>query len=285
MRRVQLSVLLLISIFVFDGMERLRAASIVVNEYRNGGGMPSGSTKFSRNSYIEFVITQDMTAAELAALTFGDTNGMTSALNGVFRFDLGALNTALSNAGRSDFLAGTIFVVKGTDLGSQNLSYDPTLVNLTNNDAWSIELVAGSGALDHSETLLNGNIRIQNNGEVIWVSSDNPPSSSTDTSGFIDAIGHDTSPGAIANDVIADFGANHIYNANVNSGRSLYNSAGAVVALATSGTGTMAAGNNSTNTAWIQNDLRLVALGVPEPGRAVLLLVAAVGMAARRRRA
>lgn len=262
------------------------AASIMVNEYRNGGGTPSGSTKFSRNSYIEFVITQNMTASELAALTFGDSNSMTSELNGVFHFDLATLNTALAGAGRSDFLAGTIFVVKGTDLGSQNLSYDPTLANLANSDAWSIELVAGTGALDHAETLINGNIRFQSNGDVVWVSSDNPPVNDTDTSSFIHAIGHDTNPGAIADDVIAGFGGNHIYDGNIGTGRSLYNTAGAAVALASSGTGTMAAANGGANTTWIQNDLRLVALGVPEPGRGMLLLSAVIlGVVGRRRSA
>lgn len=263
-----------------------QAVSVMVNEFYNGSAGVGPGTKMARDEYIEFVITGTTTAAELASLTFGDANDNTSQLQSVFQFDLATLEGVLSNSGVSAFQAGTIIVVKGIGLGSENLTYNPTALNLTDTDAWSIELVAGQGARDHSETRINGNMGFGNNGEVVWISSDVPPVNNTDTSGFVHAIGYDNSPGIIGQRVTQMFGSENMLTTTVTSGRAVSNNGGATESLVTSTTGTMGQANSLANTLWIVGGLRTTAaLGiVPEPDRVSLLLVAAALMLLRRSR-
>lgn len=257
------------------------AVGIMVNEYRAGTGT-TVTNQMANDDFIEFVLTENATAAELAALTFGDATHNTKTMTGVFQFDQTTLDSVLSSSGQSSFLAGTIIVVKGAGLGAQNLSYDPTLGNSSNADAWSIELVAGQGAKDHPETVINGVLDIDRRGTVVWVSTDNPPTGNIDTSGFIAAIGHDDNPGAIANDVIAQFGSSAIYNAAFPTARSVGNIGDTSILLAASTTSTMGAANSAANQAWIESSLR--AMAVPEPSRALLSLIAVSFVMARRRR-
>jgi hypothetical protein len=157
------------------------------------------------------------------------------------------------------------------------LSYDPTLANAiaNNHDAWSIELVAGSGALDHSETIVDGNLTVAAAGAVIWVSS-SVPSSATDTAGFIHAIGHDPFPGAIGSAPNTTMFVN-----TLPQGKVLQNTAADIVSLAASSTSTMSAPNGGANDAWIVNTLR----GAPEPSRSLLCLAGLlVALLTRRRR-
>lgn len=257
------------------------AVGIMVNEYRAGTG-GSTTAKMATDDFIEFVLTENATSADLASLTFGDTTHNTKTMISVFQFDKPTLDGVLAASGQTSFLAGTIIVVKGSGLGGQNLSYDPQVSNVGNADAWSIELVAGLGATDHAETVIDGVLDIDRRGTVVWVSTDNPPSSNIDTSGFIAAIGHDDNPGAIANAVIAQFGAGSILNAAFPTARTVQNTGTDAVALTASTTSTMGASNNATNQAWIENSLRAAA--VPEPSRAVLSLIAITLAVARRRR-
>lgn len=262
------------------------AASVMVNEFYNGSGAVAPGTKMTRDEYIEFVITEPTTAADLAKLTFGDTNDATSQLQGVLRFDQATLETALSSSGLSAFQAGTIIVVKGAGLGAQNLTYNPTGLNLTDSDAWSIELVAGQGARDHSETRINGNVSIGNNGDVVWISSGNPPVNNSDTSGFVHAIGYDNSPGLIARNVAGAFGAENIYNGTMTTGRSLANNGGATESLGISAATSMGTANSAANSAWIVGGLRTgAAVGLaPEPGRVSLMVLAGAVVILKRRR-
>ena len=254
---------------------------IMVNEYRNAADNGTISNSMAADEYIEFIITQDTTASQLASLTFGSTNAATSQLQGVFCFDLATLNTVLTSAGQSSFLAGTIIVVKGNNYGAENLSYNPSALNATDHDAWSIELSAGAGARDHAETTIGGNLSVDNSGGVIWVSS-TLPTSKTDTSGFIDGMGHDNSPGAIANAVSSTFGANHILGSTIGAPKAVYNTADTTVSISNSTTGTMSAPNGGTNTTWIVNTLRGA---VPEPSRTMLTLAGLAAALLRRSRA
>ena len=127
----------------------------MVNQFRMGTGSAVGF-KMADAEFIEFVLMNHATAAELSALTFGDANATTSRLNSVFRFDQTTLDLVLANAGQTSFLAGTFSVVKGAGLGTQNLTSEPQASTLGDTDAWSIEPVAGQGALDHSTTVVNG---------------------------------------------------------------------------------------------------------------------------------
>lgn len=239
----------------------------------------------ANNDFIEFVLTEDATSAELAALTFGNTVHQTNTIISVFQFDQTTLNNVLASSGRTSFAAGSIIVVKGAGLGGQNLTYDPQAANIGNSDAWSIELVAGQGARDHAETVIDGVLDIDRRGTVVWVSTDNPPSNNIDTSGFISAIGHDDNPGVIANAVISQFGAGSILNASFGGGagtRMVQNTGNGTVSLVSSTTASMGASNSVANQAWIENSLR--ASAVPEPARALLSLIAISMTLARRRR-
>lgn len=257
----------------------------MVNEFNVGTGAIVAGTKMSSNEYIEFVITQTTTAAQLASLTFGDTNNGTSRLNAAFTFDLATLNTALSGSGVSAFQAGTIIVVKGAGLGTQNLTYNPTATNMSNSDAWSIELVAGQGAVDSVSTIVNGNLGSGSTGEVIWVSS-HTPTSTTDTSGLISALGYDNAPGTIANAAIAKFGSSSVLRTTVPGGDAVSNTGGSTPTATASTTGTMGIANNAANSTWIMTTLRAnsdVALA-PEPARASLLMIGMGALLGRRRR-
>ncbi len=250
----------------------------MINEYRNGSGAVGAGTKMARDEYIEFVITEKTSAASLAALTFGDSNDGTSMLQGVFRFDQATLELALTNASLTEFLPGTFLVVKGNTLGAQSLTYAPT------SGDWGIELVAGQGARDHSETLVNGNISIGNNGDVVWISSDSPPTRNSDTSSLIHAIGHDNNPGLIANTVAGLFGAENILRSTVATGRSISNVGGSTESLQSSTTGTMGTANGGANSTWLSG-LRVIGLTtVPEPGRMALLFIGITALSFRRHR-
>ncbi len=257
----------------------------MVNEYRAATGGPT-TARMSDNDFIEFVLTEDATSAELAGLTFGNTTHQTSTIISVFQFDQTTLNGVLTSSGRTSFAAGTVIVVKGAGLGGQNLTYNPQATNIGVADAWSIELVAGQGARDHSETVIDGVLDIDRRGTVVWVSTDNPPSNNIDTSGFIAAIGHDDNPGTIANAVIAQFGVSSILNASFGAAagtRMVQNTGNGTVSLTSSTTASMGAANSVANQTWIENSLRAAA--VPEPSRAILSLLAISLTLVRRRRA
>lgn len=257
-------------------------AAIMVNEYKNTGGSADG-TKMVIDEYIEFVLTKNLTATDLAGFVFGDSNTSTSSLVSAFQFDLTTLNAVLSAAGRSNFLAGTIIVAKGASLGTEDLSYNPNAGNVTDDAAWNIQLVSGLGVKDHPTTSINGNLDIAGTGDVIWIAS-SLPTSTTDTAGFIHALGHDTSPGAIGTAVTSQFGAANVLGGSISSSQSVYNTAGALLSLDNSTSGTMGIVNTIDNGTWIQNDLRFSAFGVPEPSRAVFVMVALAAMSARRNR-
>jgi len=246
---------------------QLLGAGIMVNEYYNGSGTVGVGTKMVRDEFIEFVIVEESTASSLANLTFGDSNDATSQLQGVFRFDQSTLQQALDNAHLSAFLPGTMLVVKGIDLGPQSIAYDPL------NGNWDIELVAGQGALDSPETKINGNISIGNKGETVWISSTTPVRNS-DTSGFINAIGHTTTPGLIATTVASVFGSGNILPTTIPTGTAVANVGDTSVSLAATTAPTIGTPNGGQNSAWIDG-LRTVSFSpapAPEPSRSVLLL-------------
>lgn len=285
MRVSRTAKLLLISLLLL--VSKVHAVTLMVNEYSNGTLPALPFTKFASGEYIEFVVGENSTAAQLAALTFGDTNNATSQIRSVFQFDLATLQQALSNAGQTEFLAGTVIVVKGTALGAQDLNYNPLAGNTGNADAWNIELVAGQGAIDHSETLINGNLSIDTTGDVVWVSTDYPPASNTDVSGFISALGHDSNPGTIASSVMSQFGSGVIWNGNVGTNNVVSNAGAPGSSTASVGTtGTRGTTNGGANDTWVTGlrEYNFVTT-VPEPSRAVLMLIGLSSLLLRRQRA
>jgi len=249
---------------------------IVVNEYYSGSTGTIGSTAMAGDDYIEFALTKNITSATLAALTFGDTNSTTSALSGVFQFDKSTLDSVLSAAGRTSFLAGTIIVVKGANNATQELGYSPSATNATNDGAWSIQLVAGQGAKSDSDFKKAGDISLSITGDAVWISTDNPPDNTTDTSGFVSGLAHSSgSLGTIGTAIKSAFGSSHILSSSQPYGSSVANTgtdSATVLNLVTGGT--MATPNGGLNTVWIDG-LRVAAFAVPEPGRASLLLIGA----------
>lgn len=249
----------------------------MVNEYYNGSGTVGPGTKMARDEYIEFVIVEEATASSLAGRTFGDSNDATSQLQGVFRFDQSTLQQALDNAQLSAFLPGTVVVVKGIDLGTQSLGYDPI------NGKWSIELVAGQGALDHAETKISSNISIGNNGDTVWISTTTPVRNS-DTSGFIHAIGHDNDPGLIATTVASVFGSENILPTAFPTGIAIANVGDTTESLVATPNSTMGTANGGQNSLWIDG-LRFIGLAAaPEPSRTMLLFGSAAAFVCRRQR-
>jgi hypothetical protein len=262
----------------------LYAVQMMVNEYRNGSG--NQTNKMGQNDFIEFVILENATSSQLSALTFGDTNDFGDNLRGVFRFDQATLNTALTGAGLSSFQAGTIIVVKGTGLGTQDLNYGPLSTTPSDHNAWSIQLVAGQGALDHPETTINGNIDLAPPGDVVWISTSNPPATSQDTSGFIHAIGNsaNSSLGVIGDAVVAQFGTNNMLVSSLATNRSLSNLWDTNESLAVTSTPTMGNPNGGTNNAWIEFIRANGGVAVPEPSRLCFIGMGLLFIFTRRRR-
>jgi hypothetical protein len=229
---------------------------------------------------------EDATSAQLSALTFGDTNDSGNNIRGVFRFNQSTLNTTLSNAGLSSFRAGTIITVTGTNLGPQNLSYNPLMSNPSNHADWNIQLVAGQGALDHPETNINGNIEIQPSGEVVWISTSNPPANSQDTSGFIHAIGSSSngSYGVIGNAVVSQFGANNIITTSVPTNQSVANLSTTNEILSQTSSPTLGNPNGGANTNWIEFIRTNGYSPIPEPSRVMLVGMGLLMCFSRRRR-
>ncbi|MCB1228495.1 MAG: PEP-CTERM sorting domain-containing protein [Verrucomicrobiales bacterium] len=247
----------------------------MINEYANtNGSVPSGGW-IADGEFIEMVLTTNATVSELANLTFGDSNSSTSAIHSIFQFDTATLDAVLTASGQTSFLAGTIFVVKSATLGAQNLTYDPTLANIGNADAWCIELIPGLGVVD-SPASPTGAIDVENTGEIIWV-ADGTPTSSTDTSGWLSAIGHDNNPGALATAVIDQFGANSFYTGAAGAPKALVNTADGIMALSLENDSTMGVPNTDLNAEWLVSVRGGALASVPEPNR---MLLVGMGMAA-----
>ncbi len=212
-------------------------AGIMVNEYYNGSGLVGPGTKMVADEFIQ----------------------------GVFHFDQSTLQQALDNAHLSAFLPGTMIVVKGTDLGPQSIAYDPL------NGNWDIQLVAGQGALGSTGTKINGAISVGNKGETVWISS-TLPARNSDTSGFINAIGHTSTPGLIATTVASVFGSENILPSIIPTGTAVANMGDTTVSLAATTTPTMGTPNGGQNSIWIDGLRSFGPVPAPEPSRSVLLL-------------
>lgn len=254
-------------------------AILMVNEYRNGSGLVDA--KMVQDEYIEFVVAEHATASQLAGLRFGDSNDTTSLMQSSFQLDEATLSQVLLSAGRSTFAPGTLLVVKGTGLGSQNLSYAPSAS--ADHDSWSIELVAGQGAFS-AGSAINGNISLGNHGDVVWIST-TEPGWNTDVAGIVHALGHDSAPGAVAAHVTERFGPGTIAPSTTTSGNSLANMGGSINAARLVTADTMALPNGETNSTWVA-DMRssITASSAPEPSRALLLLAGGLSLLTQRRR-
>lgn len=141
--------------------------ALIINEFRRAGNFDNATG----NEYIEFLLTADLTAAEMEALYFGDSLNPPNAKYSSYRF------TNLSNIATT-FKAGTIIVVKGQapSLGTQDLLYNP--IPSGTNDDWNIQLQFGKGFIIHTNPANGGDFAAN---DAVWIDSSNTGVTSIDS--------------------------------------------------------------------------------------------------------
>ena len=206
------------------------AQKIIINEfYRNGSTLGATGT-----SWIEVVLTQSMTAAELNTYHVGDSNNGLTTRNGAYRFNnMGSIS--------ANFAAGTIIVVSGGAGITASTSYNPgggdyNIVLRTNGA--NITRVSGG------DTTIAGS-------DVIWVDTTST-GNTLSANGFAVAYGGTGSFEANASLTLAAAPGNN--RAAALTGNT--NVAGAYTAgnwstNITAGGITPGTPNNATNTTWI----------------------------------
>lgn len=90
------------------------AQALIVNEFYRDGNLSAG------NEWIEVVLRQDLTAAQLETYIVGDSQTATSSKLGAYQF-------AGMAAIAADFRAGTIIVIAGATGPAADTSYDPDI--------------------------------------------------------------------------------------------------------------------------------------------------------------
>ncbi len=137
-RLLAFSVVLLLLQLIFGINTAYAASPIIVNEFRRADG-------FIDTEYIEFLLTQDQTAAQLESLYFGDSTASTAAKYGIYKFkNLSSVATL--------FKAGTIIVVGGgppytsPPIPTEDTAYAPSPLGA--DDAWNIKLQFGGSYID-----------------------------------------------------------------------------------------------------------------------------------------
>lgn len=159
-------------------------AGLVVNEIFRTGVQGAGD-------YVEFLVTSDMTLAQLDTIWFGDSGPNTGGIEAENNFNSAQIvqNSNSFNSTSDVLQAGTLIVVGGPGFAS-DLSYNP------GGDAssdWNITLTLGNG-IDGSGSFAP--FRLDQNGDVIWLSS-SQPSAGAGFDDIFSAVGYDSSPGAL----------------------------------------------------------------------------------------
>ncbi|MCB8982366.1 MAG: ExeM/NucH family extracellular endonuclease [Ardenticatenaceae bacterium] len=148
---------------------------ILVNEFYRDGNLTT------TNEWIEVVLVQDLTAAELEGFYIGDSTSATAAKYSAYQF------TGVS-AIASTFPKGTIIVIGGDTAFTEDASYDPE------NGDWNIFLNTSGSYLVNANAGSNGDIA---GTDVIYVDTANS-GDTISADGF--AVNWDATPGT--------FGAN-----------------------------------------------------------------------------
>lgn len=148
------------------------AAPLVVNELFRSGNLTS------TDEWVELVLTQDLTAAELELFSVGDSTSSTEAKFSGYRF------TAMGDFA-DVFPAGTVLVVTGTTGPTADFDYDPATGD------WNLVLPTSDLHLTG-----NGSSGDLASTDVVYVDADGTNGSTTLTAdGF--AVCWDTSPGLL----------------------------------------------------------------------------------------
>jgi predicted extracellular nuclease len=137
------------------------ASPIVINEFRRDGALAT-------TEYVELLLTQDLTAAQLESYFVGDSTSATAAKFGAYKF------TNMASIAAT-FKAGTIIVIGGTTaIPSQDTSYNPIAGGTDDN--WNIRLQVGGGFLTG-----NGSSGDFAAADVAWVDTSSTGTTSADS--------------------------------------------------------------------------------------------------------
>ncbi len=208
------------------------ASPVIINEFRRAVG------GFIDHEYIEFVLTQDQTAAQLESLYFGDSTAATAAKYGIYKFqNLSTISAA--------FKAGTIIVIGGgtTPIPTEDIVYNP--IPTGTDDDWNIKL-----QVSLPRTYINwvssspakpGDFAAS---DIVWIDSSNTGTTS------LDSINWDSTPGV--------FGAAAKVTISAPSEPESIEFTGNISGLnitanyAADSTGSMGLPNGGDNTTWIK---------------------------------
>lgn len=171
-------------IFAGVGVQNVYAAPIrmIINEFYRGGNLTT------TDEWIEIVLVEDLTAAQLNTFFVGDSTGAKNAKFSAYQFtNMGTI--------AATFPAGTIIVVGGTGAVTQDTSYNP------GGGDWNILLNSGGAFLPNANAGNNGDIA---GDDVIYVDTSNT-GSTISTDGFAIEIG--TGGGTFAAVANVNFGA------------------------------------------------------------------------------
>jgi hypothetical protein len=155
---------------------------IIINEFYRGGNLTTG------DEFIELLLVEDLTAAQLNAFFVGDSTSAKASKFSAYDFtNMGAIAPV--------FEAGTIIAVGGTARFAQDTSYNPT------SGDWNILLNAGGSFLPNANSGNTGDIA---GDDIVWVDTANT-GATISANGFAVDIG--TAVGAFTAAAIVNFGA------------------------------------------------------------------------------
>ena len=158
-------------------------AKVIINEFFRGTNLTTG------DEFVELLVTEDVTAAQLNSFFVGDSTSSKAAKFSAYDF-------TNMNSIASTFRAGTIITVGGALALTQDTSYNPA------NGDWNISLNAGGAFLPNANSGNNGDIA---GDDVVWVDTSNA-GASISADGFAVDIG--TAVGSFTSTANVNFGSN-----------------------------------------------------------------------------
>jgi predicted extracellular nuclease len=156
---------------------------VIINEFFRGGTLTSG------DEFIELLLVEDFTAAQLNTFFVGDSTG--SKTGKFSAYDFTNMNSIAPT-----FRAGTIITVGGTAAVTQDTSYNPA------SGDWNILLNTGGSFLPNANSGNTGDIAGE---DIVWVDTSNT-GATISADGFAADIG--TASGPFTSAVNVNFGSN-----------------------------------------------------------------------------
>jgi Calx-beta domain len=209
-------------------------AKIIINEFYRGTTLTTG------DEFIELLLVEDLTAAQLDSFFVGDSTGTKLAKFSAYDF---TGTSSITSSIAPIFKAGTIITIGGTTrFTTQDTSYNPTAGD------WNITLNAGGSFLPNANAANTGDIA---GDDIVWV--DNNTGTTISTDGFAVDIGAVVAATLVPN---VDFGAS-----TNNTGYALNSNLAGATSIANWTTGiasgstllTPGAANGGANTTYIDS--------------------------------